>query len=219
MAAPVSKVYGNTQKHLDVDVDWAADNIKATLHTSAYTPNQSTDEFFSAVTGELAVVSTTLAASATATATSVSLTASIAVGNTITIGSGGTVDTRVVTAISGAGPFTATVAALTNAHASGEAVVAGSGYTAGGLLLGTKSVTVTGLVTAYKAAASTWTAGAGLALGARYIVVRKDTGTAATSPVLVYVLLDSAPADVTATGAALTATWDATDGVFKITAV
>jgi hypothetical protein len=93
-----------------------------------------------------------------------------------------------------------------------------NGYTAGGATLGTKSRTVTGHVTAYKAAATTWTPGAGQTLTARYAVVRKDTGTASTSPVLCYVLLDSAPADVSATNAAFTLTWDSTDGVFKVTA-
>ena len=93
-----------------------------------------------------------------------------------------------------------------------------NGYTNGGATLGTKSRTVTGNVTAYKAAATTWTAGAGQTLTARYAVVRKDTGTASTSPVLCYVLLDSAPADVSATNAAFTLTWDSTDGVFKVTA-
>lgn len=147
MAAPQTKVYGNAQKHLDADVDWATDTIKVSLHGSGYTPNQSTDEFFSSATAELAT---------------------------------------------------------------------GNGYTAGGATLGTKSVTVTGLTTAYKAAASSWTANP--TITARWAVVRKDTGSAATSPLLAYVLLDSAPADVTATNAAFTLTWDATDGVFKVVA-
>ena len=148
MAAAVTTVYDNAQKHLDDDVDWASDTIKVTLHSSSYTP-ATTHEFFSSVTNELSTA---------------------------------------------------------------------NGYTAGGATLGTKSRTVTGHVTAYKAAATTWTPGAGQTLAARYAVVRKDTGTASTSPVLCYVLLDSAPADVSATNAAFTLTWDSTDGVFKVTA-
>lgn len=147
--AAQTKVYGNTQKHLDNDVDWASDTIKVSLHTSAYTPNQATDEFFSTVTNELATA---------------------------------------------------------------------NGYTSGGATLASKSVTVTSLTTAYKAGATTWTAGAGQTITARYAVVRKDTGTASTSPVLAYVLLDTTPADVSATNAAFTITWDSTDGVFKVVA-
>ncbi len=87
---------------------------------------------------------------------------------------------------------------------------------AGGATLGTKSVAVTGTVTAYKAAATTWTATG--TLTARRAVVYKDTGSGATSPLLCSVLLDNTPANVSATDAAFTLTWDATDGVFKITA-
>lgn len=149
MAAAQTLVYGTAQKHLDADVDWVADTIKMTLHTSAYTFNQATHEFFSSVTNELGTA---------------------------------------------------------------------NGYTAGGATLASKSVTVTSLTTAYKAAAVTWTPGAGQTLTARFAVVWKDTGSAATSPVLARILLDSAPADVSATNAAFTVTPDATDGVFKAVA-
>lgn len=144
-----TKVYGNAQKHLDADVDFAADTIKAALASSSYTPNQATHEFFSDITNELTTA---------------------------------------------------------------------NGYTAGGATLGTKSVTVTSLTTAYKAAATTWTAGVGQTLTARYCIVYKSTGTGSTSPLLAYVLLDTTPADVSATNAAFTITWDATDGVFKVVA-
>lgn len=147
MAAPVTKVYGTAQKHLDADVDFVADTIKVTLHTSAYVPNQATHEFASSLTNELPTA---------------------------------------------------------------------NGYTVGGATLGTKSVVVTSLTTAYRAAATSWTASGSLT--ARWAVVWKDTGVATTSPLLAYVLLDSAPADVTATNAAFTLTWDATDGVFKVVA-
>jgi hypothetical protein len=148
MAAATTTVYDNAPKHIDDDVDFVADTIKVTLHTSTYTP-ATTHEFFSSVTNELSTA---------------------------------------------------------------------NGYTSGGATLGTKARTLSGRVTQYTAAATTWTPGAGQTLTARYAVVRKDTGSAATSPVLCYVLLDSAPADVSATNAAFTLTWDAT-GVFKTTAV
>jgi hypothetical protein len=146
-----TKVYGTAQKHLDADVDWAADTIKVSLHNSTYTPNQSTHEFFSSVTNELATA---------------------------------------------------------------------NGYTAGGATLGSKSVTVTALVTAYKAATTSWAITSGQTLTARYAVVRKDTGTAATSPVLAYVDFTT-DQTASASGGASTSfdlVWDATDGVFKVTA-
>lgn len=146
-----TKVYGTTQKHLDADVDWVADTIKVSQHTSAYTPNQSTHEYFSSVTNELPTA---------------------------------------------------------------------NGYTVGGATLGTKAVTVTSLVTAYKAATTSWPVASGQTLTARYAVVRKDTGTAATSPVLAYVDY-ATDQTASASGGASTSfdlVWDVTDGVFKVTA-
>lgn len=146
--AVTAKVYANAAKHLDDDVDWASDTIKVSAHSSSYTPNQGTHEFFSSVTNELTTA---------------------------------------------------------------------NGYTAGGATLGTKSRTVdtTTRRTRYKAAPTVWTPGAAETLTIRYLVIRKDTGSAATSPVLAYVDLG---ADVSATNAAWTATWDATDGCFYIEA-
>ena len=127
-------------------VAWTTDTIKVSAHTSTYTPNQSTDQFFTDATNELTTA---------------------------------------------------------------------NGYTAGGATLGTKSATLTGLVTSLRAAATVWTPSAGQTLTIRYLVVRKDTGTNSTSPLLGYVDLG---ADTSATGAAFTVTWDATDGVLKLTA-
>ncbi len=54
MAATI-KCYGNAGKHIaNGDLDWAGDVIKLALCTTAYTPNQGTDEFFSAISGEIA---------------------------------------------------------------------------------------------------------------------------------------------------------------------
>lgn len=146
--AVTAKWYANGVKHVaSHDIDWVNDTIKVSAHSSSYTPNQSTDEFFSTVTNELSTA---------------------------------------------------------------------NGYTAGGATLGTKSIALSGLVTALKAAATTWTPSAGQTLTIRYLVIRKDTGSAATSPVLGYVDLG---ADTSATGANWTATWDSTDGVLKQTAL
>lgn len=47
MAATI-KCYGHAGVHIaNGDIDWAGDTIKLALVTSAYTPNQGTDEFFS----------------------------------------------------------------------------------------------------------------------------------------------------------------------------
>lgn len=90
-----------------------------------------------------------------------------------------------------------------------------NGYTAGGVALGTKSISVDATTnqTRYKAAATTWTATTGNTITARYAIVYKSTGTASTSPLLAYVNFG---VDVSATGAAFTITWDATQGAFYI---
>lgn len=92
----------------------------------------------------------------------------------------------------------------------------GTGYTAGGATLGSKSVGANGNTYTARAAATQWTAGAS-GLTARYAVVYKDTGTASSSPLICYVLLDTTPADCTATsGGTFTITWDATNGVIYL---
>lgn len=60
-----------------------------------------------------------------------------------------------------------------------------NGYTAGGQNLGTKTVSynATGNVTTYSAADFSWTASGG-SLVFRYVVIRKNTGTASTSPLI-----------------------------------
>ena len=46
--AVTTKVYGKAGEHIQAgDIDWVGDTIKAALVTSAYTPNQGTDEFWS----------------------------------------------------------------------------------------------------------------------------------------------------------------------------
>lgn len=66
---------------------------------------------------------TTLAAAATAGASTISATATVAANNWIVIGSGGTLETHYVTAVSGTGPYTVTLqTALLYSQASGAAV-------------------------------------------------------------------------------------------------
>jgi hypothetical protein len=53
--AATTKWYGLAAKHLaQGDIAWVADTIKVSLHTSGYTPNQDTHEYFSDVSSELA---------------------------------------------------------------------------------------------------------------------------------------------------------------------
>src|SRR3954453_18020727 len=115
--AVTGKWFTNGVKQAVTDVNWTADTIKVTLHSSALTPDQDAMEFFSAVGSELPT---------------------------------------------------------------------GNGYTAGGVTLAGKSVTVNTATNRVqlKASNAVWTASAGAALTARYAVLRKDTDSAATSPVL-----------------------------------
>lgn len=111
----------------------------------------------------------------------------------------------------------ATIAQATNeffSDLSGELTTA-NGYTAGGATLGTKSVAYASEVTALKAAATVWTPSSGQTLTIGKLVVYKSTGVAGTSPLLGFVDLG---ADMSAVGAAWTATWDATNGVLQLTA-
>lgn len=93
-------------------------------------------------------------------------------------------------------------------------VANGNGYTTGGATLGTKSVNYDAStnVMSLRAAASTWSAAT---FTCRYAVVYKDTGSAATSPLLGYTDFGG---DEQVTSGTFTITWDATDGVLKITA-
>lgn len=92
--------------------------------------------------------------------------------------------------------------------------VSGTGYTGGGATLGTKSVNFDGATNtiSLRAGASSWTTAS---FTARYAVVYKDTGTGSTSPLIGYVDFGG---DETVSSGTFTITWDATDGVLKITA-
>ena len=84
--------------------------------------------------------------------------------------------------------------------------VTGAGYTAGGVTLGTKTVTYVGASNQVQldAADVQWTTAT---FTARYAIVYKSTGTAATSPVIGYVDFG---ADVPVSAGQFTITWDST---------
>lgn len=91
-----------------------------------------------------------------------------------------------------------------------------NGYTAGGATLGSKTTTynATGNKTVHDAADTAWTASGG-SLVFRYAVLYKSTGTASTSPLIGY--LDLTTQTIT-DGNTVTIVWDATNGVFYVTA-
>jgi hypothetical protein len=95
-----------------------------------------------------------------------------------------------------------------------EVSATGTGYTAGGVALSSKSVNYDGTtnVMSLRAGASTWTSAT---FTTRYAVIYKDTGTAATSPLIGYVDFGG---DESVSSGTFTITWDVTDGALKITA-
>ena len=89
-----------------------------------------------------------------------------------------------------------------------------TGYTAGGVTLGTKSTTYDSASNTNRliAANASWTFSASKTM--RIAFIYKDTGVAATSPLLGYVDFVS---DQTSSGT-FTIQWDATDGVLRMVA-
>lgn len=100
------------------------------------------------------------------------------------------------------------------ADITGELTTA-NGYTAGGATLGTVTWTKSGATVTFDAADTTWTATGG-SITARYAVIYDDTPTTPADPLVAYILLDTTPADVTATdGNNFTLEWDVT-GIFTL---
>jgi len=100
---------------------------------------------------------------------------------------------------------------------SANEVASGTGYTTGGYALTGLSYTQTSGTAKWTAGNPTWTASGG-SITARYLVIYA-LGTLNThvNPLVGYMLLDSAPADVvTATGNTLTVQWNAS-GIFTLT--
>lgn len=95
------------------------------------------------------------------------------------------------------------------ADATNELATA-NGYTNGGANLASVTWTRSGGTVTFDAADTTWTASGG-SIVARYAVIRKNgTANARVSPLVAYILLDTTPADVTATtGNTLTLQWNA----------
>lgn len=94
-----------------------------------------------------------------------------------------------------------------------------NGYTNGGGTLASVTWTRSGGTATFDAADFVWTASGG-SITARYAVIRKDgTANAIVSPLVAYILLDTTPADVTATaGNTFTLQWNAS-GIFTLAIV
>jgi hypothetical protein len=102
------------------------------------------------------------------------------------------------------GAASTTYAGVTNEHANAN------GYTTGGISLGSLALSGTTTVTVDETTNPVWTASGG-SITARYAVIYESGGN-----VLCYCLLDSAPADVTATdGNTLTVNFHAS-GIFTL---
>lgn len=138
--AITAKLYASLPaKMANKEIDFDTDTVKVSLHTSTYTPNQTTHIYFSSAANELATA---------------------------------------------------------------------SGYTAGGATLASKTVALATLTQKFDAADTTWTFSALVTF--RYALIRVDTGSAATSPLIGYIDFG---ADQTPNGVDYTIQWAAT-GIF-----
>ena len=96
-------------------------------------------------------------------------------------------------------------------------VANGNGYTTGGVTLGSVAWTRSGATVTFDAADVSWT-GASAGFSARYLLIyASGTLNGRVNPLVGYMLLDSAPADVSfATGNTVTVQWNAA-GIFTLT--
>jgi hypothetical protein len=95
-------------------------------------------------------------------------------------------------------------------------VANGNGYTTGGVALGSVTWTRATTTVTFDAADAAWT-GSGAGFSARYLAIyASGTLNGHTDPLVGYVLLDSAPADVSfAAGNTVTVQWNAS-GIFTL---
>lgn len=97
---------------------------------------------------------------------------------------------------------------------SSHEVAAGNGYTAGGIALANKSVSVTGNDTKFSADPATW---AGLTKTYRYLAIyAAKTANAVVNPLLAIILVDNTPANIVITAADYSVQWNA-NGIFRWT--
>ena len=99
------------------------------------------------------------------------------------------------------------------ADVSANQVTAGGGYSAGGVALANKSVSLTGAVAKYLADPATWSA---LTKQYRWLAIYSEkTVNALTNPLIALILVDNTPADIVISGADYSVQWNA-NGLFTL---
>lgn len=171
-------LYPNGQKNIMKDVGLTADTLKLTLHSSSYTPSDS-HEFYSDLTNELSTGSGYTSGGATLSSKTVTITAANSWGSTWASDTAYVVGDIIR-------PSTG------NGHLY-RCIVGGTSGSSEPTWPTTKGQTVNdGSVTwaevgrsavVFDAADVTWSSST---LTARYAILRKDTGTGSTSPVIGY---------------------------------
>lgn len=115
-------------------------------------------------------------------------------------------------------PNVATMSLFGDAGVSTNEVANGNGYTTGGVALGGLSFSQTAGVAAFKSTTNPAWTGSGSGFVARYLLIyASGTLNGRLNPLVGYMLLDSAPADVSfAAGNTVTVNWNAS-GIFTLT--
>ncbi len=93
------------------------------------------------------------------------------------------------------------------ADASANEVANGAGYTTNGAALGSPTVTYSGSTATFDASDVTWSSLTKTFRGG--VLYLNDTVNAIVKPVILYILFDSTPADITISGADFTVAWNA----------
>lgn len=109
--------------------------------------------------------------------------------------------------------YTLNAAHAVFADVASREVEAGGGYTAGGVALTNKAVTLAGAVAKYTADPATWT---GLTKTYRFLAVYAEkTVNAITNPLIAIILVDNTPADIAISAADYSVQWNA-NGLFTM---
>lgn len=112
-----------------------------------------------------------------------------------------------------ANSYTVNAAHSVFADVSSAEVAAGGGYSAGGVLLANKSISLVGNVSHYSADPATWAA---LTKTYRFLALYAEkTVNALVNPLIGIILVNNTPADIVISGADYSVQWNAA-GIFTI---